>query len=132
MLKVIRRIENKLQELFERYCRLSSAMEKCTSRADILGGGGYTDNLSTLTAAKIELEADIKELAGIKARCQSELAALLVDLTDVQSKRDVMYLRYGCLRRFNEIASILNLSLRKVFRLHKEGLTAITEKYGFT
>lgn len=125
MLKVIRRLENKLERLFERYCRLSSAMMASTSRADILGGGGYKDTLPTLTAAKIELEAEIQELAGIKARCQSELAAVLVEVIDEPAVRDVIYLRYGCLRRFGEIAAILKITLRKVFRLHKIGIKAL-------
>lgn len=127
MLKVVRQIENKLEELFEQYCRISSALMKCTSRTDILGGGGYSDRISFLTARKIELEGEIAELITIQAKVKAELASEIVEAIDEQAVRDVIYLRYGGLRRFEEIAAILKISLRKVFRLHKVGLQTITD-----
>lgn len=127
MLKVIGQIENKIDELIERWYRVKSALMKCTSRADILGRGGYSDRIAALTACKDSLKEEITELTAIQARCRTELAALTVKYIDVQAIRDVIYLRYGCLRRYEEIASILKISIRKVFRLHKTGLESITK-----
>lgn len=122
MLKVIGKLSARLEHLQEKITRIWSAMRKCTSRADIMGGGTICDRLAALTAKKFELEREFNDLLNIMIQCKYDLDLIIWQRIKSETLRRLMFERYGMLKDFPTIAQDLKMSRRQVYRLHKIAL----------
>lgn len=126
ILEVVRVVSLKLDMAYERKRRIESALEKCTTRLDIISGGNnFSDRISALIAMKAEIEERIELLTDIKIDCQFDLIRLICKHLKSDAVRSVINRRYGMLENFREIADYMGLSVRQVYRLHKVGINKL-------
>ena len=115
-------IRDKQREIIEKMVRVESALEKVTSRMDIIPGGGYTDRFTFLIGMKIDLENELDCISKEYVDAQFELSKWFDEVCRNEIVARVMERRYGMLESFRDIAKYLRISERQVYRLHKLGL----------
>lgn len=123
VLEVIKKISRRIEEQESKLFHLRNLMGAVVPELDGMPkSSGVSCKVERLAVSIADLESEIFELKGIKIICQLELYGLLAKKISDGDVCNVIFQRYGLLKKFGEIARELNFSESSVYRFHRAGL----------
>lgn len=123
VLEVIKKISRQIAERESKLFLLRNLMGAIVPELDGMPkSSGVSCKVERLAVSIADLESEIFELKGIKIICQLELYGLLAKKISDGDVCNVIFQRYGLLKKFGEIAAELHYSESVIFRLHRIGL----------
>lgn len=83
-----------------------------------------TDKIEKAVIKMVDLENEINDMIDQLVDLKIELTHAIYEIKEMDC-RTVLEMRYLCFKRWEEIAESMNYNIRRVYRLHKEGLKKI-------
>lgn len=123
VLEVIKKISRRIEEQESKLFHLRNLMSAVVPELDGMPKNpNVSSRVERIAAAITDLEREISEFKQIKLACQLELAELLSERIFSEEINRVLFMRYGLLKKFGEIARELNFSESSIYRFHRAGL----------
>lgn len=126
VLKVVKNLSRKVEEAAGSLRYLRNLRDKITPQ---LTGLPKSPNIGRkvewLAAAITDLERELQQLKGILICCRIELCEWLNEKIIDRKICRIMFLRYGLLKSFQEIAQETKYSESNIFKCHREGLNIL-------
>lgn len=128
VLNVVKKLAVKLENAIEKVVRLKSIAEKVTNKMHEVSGSmtGYVDSrLADILALLAEKQNRIALLTEVKQKCLYELYQWLDKYLEYPAHFEIIFMRYGLLKTFGQIAAELHRSKSSIFRLHTAALKVL-------
>ena len=123
ILNVVKEMNRKVEEAESKLRYLRGLRDAITPQLDELPKSpNVSKKIEWLAAAIVDIEKEIGELKAILICCRIEFCEWLYKKISDGDVRDVLFYRYGLLKKFDEIAREMNYSEPVIFRLHRIGL----------
>lgn len=123
VLKVVRNLSRRVEETIGNLRYLRNLRDSITPQLDGLPKNpNVTRKVEWLATAIADMEAELQQLKGILICCRIELCEWLNEKIIDRKIFQVMFLRYGQLKTFQEIAQETNYSESSIFKSHRDGL----------
>lgn len=123
ILEVIKKISQRIEERESKLFCLRNLMSAIVPELDEMPKNpNVSSRVERLAILLTDLEREISELKQIKMTCQFELADLLSERIFSEEIYQVLFMRYGLLKKFDEIARKMNFSESAIYRFHRAGL----------
>lgn len=123
VLNVIKNLSRRIEDAETKLNYLKNLVKSFTSKLDGMPKApNVSKKVEFLAVGIADLASEIYQLNVVRIECQLELSDLLLEkIKDIDICR-IIFLRYGQLKRFSEIAAEVNFAESTVFRLHRLGL----------
>ena len=123
VLNVVRKITRRIESAETKLGCLKDAAEATTRELDGLPKSPNVSKRVENFAVRIaELRAKIDRLKLLRVECRIELWQWLAEKVQNEDACRIMFLRYGELKQWQEIAREINFAESTVFRLHRQCL----------
>lgn len=119
------RIEREIDRLLEEKAKWEALAEKVTpTPSKAPGRAGSGDRLGEAVAKIVDLEQDIDEQVDRLVDLRREIERAVSRIQD-SKEREVLLRRYIQGQRWEEIADVLEMEVRRIYQLHKQALFAL-------
>ena len=133
-LKQVFRIEKHIENLITERDNILALLEKCTSttagyESDGSTSGTHANNaennivnyISALQDYESKLRMQITEMLMAKEKLKQ-----IIENVPNYEHRQILYKRYICFEKWEQIAVDMNFSIRRIYQIHGEALNCIT------
>ena len=133
-LKQVFRIEKHIENLITERENILTLLEKCTSvtagyESDGTKSGTHTNStennivnyISALQGYESKLRTQITEMLIAKEKLKQ-----IIENVPNYEHRQILYKRYICFQKWEQIAVDMNYSIRRIYQIHGEALNYIT------
>lgn len=123
VLKVVKDLSRRIEETAENLQHLRDLRDNITPQLDGLPKNpNVPRKVEWLATAITDAENEIQQLTAILTCCRIELYEWLNEKIVDRKICRILFLRYGQLKSFQEIAQETNYSESSVFKIHRDGL----------